>query len=88
MWPAELNFQSLSGRRYSPTKSKKQEVADQELLKTVISVYRCSGFALATIVGCAVLFVTVLTLDALSSVSEQAGPKIGNFCFLEFVGLC
>ena len=32
MWPAKLNFQSLSGRRYSPTKSKKQEVADQELL--------------------------------------------------------
>ena len=85
MWPAKLNFQSLSGRRYSPTKSKKQEVADQELLKTV---YRCSDFALATIVGCAVLFMTVLTLDALSSVSEQAGPKIGHFCFLEFVGLC
>ena len=40
-----------------------------------------SGFALATILGCAVLSVTLLTLDALSSVSEQAvkGPNIVHF---------
>ena len=51
-------------------------MADQEQLKTVISVYRCSGFALATISGCAVLFMTVLTLISLSSVS--AGREKGQ----------
>ena len=56
--------------------------------KLFISVYRCSGFALATILGCAVLFVTVLTLGALSSVSEQAVKRAKNHvCFLDFVGL-
>ena len=45
-------------------------------------MYQCSGFALATILGCAVLFVTVLTLDALSSVSEQAVKRAKNRPFL------
>ena len=44
-------------------------------------MYRCSGFALATILGCTVrikLFVIVLTLDALSSMSEQAVKRAKN----------
>ena len=64
-------------------------MTDQELLITVYFSVWCSGFSLATILGCAVLFVTVLTLDALSSVSEQAVKRAKNryFCFLDFVGL-
>ena len=56
-------------------KVQEPKMADQELLKLFISVCRCSGFALATISGCAILFVTVLTLDALSSVSEKGHEK-------------
>ena len=62
-------------------------MADQEQLKTVISVYRCSGFALATISGCAVLFMTVLTLISLSSVSKQAVRRAKNQPFL-LLGVC
>ena len=59
-------------------KVQEAKMADQELLKLFISVYRCSGFALSTILGCAVLLVTVLTLDVLSSVSEQAMKRPKN----------
>ena len=38
-----------------------------EMQYLFISVYLCSGFALATILGYAVLFVTVLTLDEINS---------------------
>ena len=40
-------------------KVQEAKIADQELLKTVyFSVYWCSGFALATILGCTVVFVS------------------------------
>ena len=81
---SEVEFLKSLWSTLQSHKVQEAKMADQELF---ISVYRCSGFALATTLGCAVLFVTVLTLDALSSVSEQAVKRAKHQPFL-LLGLC